>query len=201
MLTSLVTALIYSGSSIQANGKDIHCDSSRGSSSHSRNAHNSNSNATQRRPTQRNRKPFADLTLEERRQEFPQRLADALSAILFVAAETSIENRLRILQEITKKRNWKRHRLTSSFTHGSNNNVDDSENDNDANSDDDSDDDVVGKDAMKDREKTLKRVMETRAKLCPVCKWEEQKTNSNANASTSASGETIPLLDRDDVRL
>eukprot|EP01083_Nonionella_stella_P191578 708997_1 len=161
MLTSLVTALIYSGSSIQANGKHIHCDSSRGSTSHSysRNAHNSNSNATQRRPTQRNRKPFADLTLEERRQEFPQRLADALSAILFVAAETSIENRLRILQDITKKRNWKRHRLTSSFTHGSNSNGDDSENDNDVDSDDDSDDDVVGKDvemAMKDREKNIK---------------------------------------------
>ena len=131
MLTSVVTALMYSGVSIQ--GKEINCNSCR-------------------------RKPFGEITLDEQKREFPQRLTDALSAILLMAADTSTKRRLHTIAEISKKI-------------GQSNNAQKDEYE--------TDDDDLKDEAMKDREATMKRVVETRAMLCPVCRWDESGNNKD----------------------
>eukprot|EP00934_Nitzschia_sp_Nitz4_P006136 Nitzschia sp. Nitz4//scaffold22_size323478//165136//167832//NITZ4_000541-RA/size323478-processed-gene-0.405-mRNA-1//1//CDS//3329543037//6126//frame0 len=73
-IVSIVTALLYTGVSIQGNELS----------------------------TFSGRKPFADLTLEERKQEFLPRLTDALSSLLFVAAMSSKERKQRALQKAMK---------------------------------------------------------------------------------------------------
>mmetsp|Transcript_3183 Transcript_3183/g.7039 ORF Transcript_3183/g.7039 Transcript_3183/m.7039 type:complete len:1121 (+) Transcript_3183:97-3459(+) len=59
-LLSIVTALLYSGASIQG-GSTVTCDA--------------------------DRVPFDELTLEQRKREFDPRLVDALSALMFIAAK------------------------------------------------------------------------------------------------------------------
>ncbi|KAL7541720.1 hypothetical protein ACHAXR_011154 [Thalassiosira sp. AJA248-18] len=59
-LLSIVTALIYSGASIQG-GMMVSCDA--------------------------NRIPFDELTLDQRKREFDPRLVDALASLIFVAAQ------------------------------------------------------------------------------------------------------------------
>ena len=45
---------------------------------------------------------------------------------------------------------------------------------------------------MKERELTMKRTMETRAKLCPVCRWEEDDNLKFIEpTSLSVPGSTI----------
>jgi hypothetical protein len=139
MLTSLVTALLYSG--VTTHGKDI--------------TFNSNG-----------RKPFAQLSSAEKKQQFPSRLADALSAILVVASETSVKYRLELLNEISKKIELYRESYRD---------------------DDDSESEEVHD---KTREATIKRVMKTRAMLCPVCRWDENTNNRE-----------IALLDKDDLKM
>jgi hypothetical protein len=68
-LLSVVTALIYSGVSIQ--GSTVDCSAVR--------------------------TPFAELSEEERKREFDTRLVDALSSLLLVAAKTSLERKKRAL--------------------------------------------------------------------------------------------------------
>ncbi|KAL7513813.1 hypothetical protein ACHAXN_011174 [Cyclotella atomus] len=60
-LLSIVTAMIYSGASIR--GNTVTCDA--------------------------DWTPFDDLTLEHRKREFPNRLIEALSALIFIAAQTT----------------------------------------------------------------------------------------------------------------
>ena len=60
-LLSVVTAMLYTGASIQ--GNEVNCTSSR--------------------------KPFMDLSEDDRKREFETRLADALSALIFIAANAS----------------------------------------------------------------------------------------------------------------
>ena len=131
MLTSLVTALLYSGASIQ--GKEVNCNAAK-------------------------RKPFVELSVDEKRKQFTRRLADALSAILFVAGETSTNFRLQKLAEISKKLDKR---------HESKRDGHESEEDHDTDH------------SLKDREATMKRVMETRAMLCPVCRWDESGDNKD----------------------
>lgn len=141
MLTSLVTALLYSG--VTTHGKDI------------------NFNNT-------SRKPFAQLSSTEKKQQYPSRLADALSAILVVASETSVKYRLNLLNEISEKIELYR----------------------DSYRDDDDDDSENEEMHDKSREATIKRVMKTRAMLCPVCRWDETGNNQE-----------VALLDRDDLKM
>ena len=68
-LLSVVTALMYSGASIQ--GTTVNCSAAR--------------------------TPFAELTEKERKSEFDSRLADALAALLLVAANASVKRKKRAL--------------------------------------------------------------------------------------------------------
>jgi hypothetical protein len=68
-ILSLVTALLYSGASIQ--GKQVSCSSVR--------------------------TPFAELSESERKRQFESRLADALSALLLIAANASLDRKKRAL--------------------------------------------------------------------------------------------------------
>lgn len=74
-LVSLVTALLYTGASVQ--GNEINCSSLR--------------------------KPFARLSLDEKRREYDLRLSDALSALLHVAAMAALRRRSRALTKIEEK--------------------------------------------------------------------------------------------------
>lgn len=137
MLTSLVTALLYSDVSVQ--GAKIVANSLK-------------------------RKPFIQLSAEERKKQFNERLADALAAILCIAAESSTKFRLETLSELLKKMKRKQ----------------------ESKKDPEMSDDECDRDqGLKDREITMRRVMETRAKLCPVCRWD----NTNE--------EGVDVLDRD----
>jgi len=128
LLTSIVTALLYSG--ISTHGKDI-CFHTR--------------------------TPFGQLSRTEKKQQFPSRLADVLSAILIVASEASVKYRLDLLNDITKKIELYRDLYRD---------------------DEDSDDDEVHD---KTREATIKRVMKTRATLCPVCRWDDTGNNRDVS--------------------
>jgi hypothetical protein len=68
-LLSVVTALIYSGASIQ--GPTVNCNAAR--------------------------QPFAELSESERKREFDSRLVDALSSLLFIAAQASVDRKKRTL--------------------------------------------------------------------------------------------------------
>lgn len=70
-LISVVTAMLYTGACVQGN------QVSRSSS----------------------RRPFAELTPEERRREFEARLADALSALLLIAVQASMERKRKALKK------------------------------------------------------------------------------------------------------
>jgi len=131
MLTSLVTALLYSGVSIQ--GKEINCNAAK-------------------------RKAFAQLTIDEKKKQFTCRLADALSAILFVAGETSTNFRLQQLADISKKLERRQESKRDGY-----------------NSDEEREKQYH---LMKDRAAT-ERVMETRAMLCRVCRWDEIGENKD----------------------
>eukprot|EP00531_Pseudo-nitzschia_arenysensis_P017460 CAMPEP_0116118888 /NCGR_PEP_ID=MMETSP0329-20121206/2349_1 /TAXON_ID=697910 /ORGANISM="Pseudo-nitzschia arenysensis, Strain B593" /LENGTH=1086 /DNA_ID=CAMNT_0003612555 /DNA_START=26 /DNA_END=3286 /DNA_ORIENTATION=+ len=64
-ITSIVTGLLYSGASIQ--GNEVNFTSGKA--------------------------PWASLTAEERKRQFESRLADALSSLIFVAAEASLKRK------------------------------------------------------------------------------------------------------------
>lgn len=70
-LTSLVTALLYSGACLQ--GKTVKCFDV-------------------------DKKSFDSLTLDEKKKEFPSRLTEALTAILWVASESGRKNRENVVQ-------------------------------------------------------------------------------------------------------
>lgn len=70
-LLSIVTAMLYTGASIQ--GDEVNCTSAK--------------------------KPFAELSEEERKRQFESRLADALSALIFVAAKASQDRKKRALRK------------------------------------------------------------------------------------------------------
>lgn len=71
-ILSIVTALMYSGASIQ--GEEVNC-----------NAH---------------QKPFVELTPDERKKQFESRLANALSSLIFVAAKASLLRKKRAAKKI-----------------------------------------------------------------------------------------------------
>ncbi|KAL3915621.1 MAG: hypothetical protein SGILL_005562 [Bacillariaceae sp.] len=79
-ILSVITALLYSGASIQ--GNTVNCKSGK--------------------------KPWATLTLEDKKREYEGRLADAISSLLFVAAQSSIERKHRALRKHKKKLNHNR---------------------------------------------------------------------------------------------
>jgi hypothetical protein len=64
-ILSIVTALLYTGASIQ--GDEVNCTTGR--------------------------KPWADLTPEDRKRQFEVRLADALSSLIFIAAKSSLRRK------------------------------------------------------------------------------------------------------------
>ena len=125
---SLVTALLYSGASIQ--GNEVNCNSCK--------------------------VPFSELSVEERQKEFPQRLADALSAILFVAAQSGAERRNTALASLVKKFEEKRKKRQKKKD---DNGIDD----------DFEDEQDPSRD---DRDLMMRQLMRVRARLCPVCRWE-----------------------------
>ena len=69
-LLSVVTAMLYTGASIQ--GKEVNCTAAR--------------------------KPFLELSEDERKREFETRLTDALSALIFIAAKASTKRKERALR-------------------------------------------------------------------------------------------------------
>ena len=70
-ILSIVTAMMYNGASIQ--GREVNCTSAR--------------------------KPFIELTPEERKREFEPRLADVLSALIHVAAKASEARKKRAIRK------------------------------------------------------------------------------------------------------
>jgi hypothetical protein len=76
-ILSIVTALMYSGAALQ--GTVVNCESGK--------------------------KPWAALTLEEKKREFDGRLADALTSLIYIAATSSIERKRKALQKQQKKMN------------------------------------------------------------------------------------------------
>jgi len=134
-LISIVTALLYTGACIQ--GKEVNCNSCK-------------------------RKLFADLSNQERQNEFPERLADALSALLFIAANESVKYRLGGLEKIEKKLTKKRHKMKKRKYFE----VDPYDCDEEGN--------YIDKDrSSQDRELMKKQEMLHYAKVCSVCRWEE----------------------------
>ena len=73
-MLSLVTALIYSGVSLEKGAVSIHVD----------------------------RAPFAELSLEERRRQFGQRLEDVLSSLIFIAAKAGTQRCKNMLEKYDK---------------------------------------------------------------------------------------------------
>jgi hypothetical protein len=129
-LTSLVTALLYTGASIQ--GNEVNCNS--------------------------NRNFFGDLKDEERKVEFPNRLADALSCILFVAAKEEADRKLRTLAKLDEKllKRKQRHKERRRYQEEDLEEVD-----------------VEEDAASKDRTTQMRQKMILRSKLTPVCRWDE----------------------------
>ena len=131
MLTSLLTASLYIGVSVQ--GKEINCNPAK-------------------------RKAFAHLNIDEKKKQVTFRLADALSAILFVAGKTSSNFRLQqlaeIFQKLEKRHESKRDEYGSEEEHEKDHHL------------------------IKDRVAT-ERVTETRAILCRVCRWDESGDNKD----------------------
>lgn len=70
-IMSVVTALLYTGASIQ--GREVNCNSTR--------------------------RKFGELNAEEKKREFPLRLVDALSSLLFTATRPGIQRRKQIFEK------------------------------------------------------------------------------------------------------
>ena len=154
-ILSIVTpALLYTGASIQ--GKEVNCSSCQ-------------------------KKPFADLSLDERKRQFPERLADALSSLLFIAAKDSTKARLTMLEDIEeklqlKRKRLKKHKIAIVDTYDS-----------------DEVSDFDGKDLPdEDKELEMKQLMKNRTKLCSVCHWEVD-TNGDLKVPLDQ------LIDNDDL--
>jgi len=85
-ILSIVTALLYTGASAQT--REASCSTSR--------------------------RPFVELSKEERQREFEGRLADALSALLLIAAKASVARkrqalqRLKQSQDLADKQKWQK---------------------------------------------------------------------------------------------
>jgi hypothetical protein len=150
----LVTALLYSGVSIV--GHEVNCN--------------------------RDRKPFADLSLEERKLEFPRRLADALSAILFIAAKQSSEKRKSSITLLESELNKERMELSKETTNGI------------ATSDLDPDDSLDP--SRDDCESMIKQDLHRQCRLVPVCRWEVEE-----NKMKKPPRLTISLSNIEDLRL
>ena len=80
-ILSIVTALLYTGASIQ--GNEVNCTSGK--------------------------KPWAELTAEERKREFEDRLADALSSLIFIAAKTSRNRKEKAYRNIQRRAKKRKH--------------------------------------------------------------------------------------------
>ena len=111
-------------------------------------------------------KPFAKLSKEEKKKEFPERLTTALAALLFIAAKESTNHRLDTLKDINKRLEEKRHKrkqhMLECHTYDSDEGYDSS---------------CMGKDVSEDdRELMMKQLMQHQVRLCQVCQWEEDKT-------------------------
>ncbi len=139
VLLSIVTALLYTGASIQ--GNEVNCKACR-------------------------RKPFADLSLDERKKEFPERLIDALAALLFIVAKESTKHRSETLADIEKRlckkrKMFRQRKMTTGYD-----------------SDDDWDSSTNGRDIPdEDSEIMMNQLMQHRLQLCQVCHWEEDKNS------------------------
>ncbi len=73
-ITSIVTGLLYSGASVQ--GNEVNFTSGKA--------------------------PWASLTVEQRKREFESRLADALSSLIFVAAQASLKRKRKAYRKALK---------------------------------------------------------------------------------------------------
>ena len=129
-LTSFVTGLLYTGASIQ--GREVNCNS--------------------------NRKSFGDLTEVEKKVEFPDRLADALSCILFVAAKEESDRKIRILAKLDEKLLKRKQRLKERKRY---------------HEEDLEEVDLEEDAACVDRTTQMRQKMLLRSKLVPVCRWDE----------------------------
>jgi len=133
--------MMYSGASIQ--GKSINC-------------------------SQSSRKPFAELTEEERKREFEPRLADALAAILYAAAKNSAKRREAAIQRLERRvkreergclKQSKSRKKGKKKSKGSDTGKDDA----------DKEKDMAYLDWQRMRIQQLRR----RLRLCPVARWED----------------------------
>ena len=141
LLLSLVTSMMYSGASIQC--KSVNCSRS-------------------------SRKPFAELTEEERKREFEPRLADALAAILYAAAKNSAKRREAAIQRLERRvKREERGSLKQSKSRkkGKKKSNGDGTDKDDA----DKEKDVAYLDWQRMRIQQLRR----RLRLCPVARWED----------------------------
>ena len=132
-LTSLVTALLYSGACLQ--GKTVRC-------------------------VDVDKKPFDSLTLDEKKKEFPSRLTEALTAILWIASESGRENRSNVIacvqQRYSRKRK-KRKFPQEAGTPADSTVLDHQEKCTNQNTDHDG---------------GVEQLIANRLKLCPVCRWD-----------------------------
>lgn len=142
-LTSLVTALLYSGACLQ--GRSVKCSDV-------------------------DRKPFDSLTLDEKKKEFPSRLAEALTAILWVASESGRKNRLNAVECVEHRYANKRKRKKPSQeversidTHLDHH-------------------DEIRRISHSHDNGGNQQLIANRLKLCPVCRWDSLgQTSSDWN--------------------
>jgi hypothetical protein len=150
-LVSLVTALLYSGVTVL--GNEVNCNV--------------------------DRKPFAELSLDERRLEFPRRLSDALSAILFIAAKRHSEKRRFAISLVESELRKERQQLIHQV--------------NDRNSSDVFYD--YSPDPCRDDcESMIKQVLQRQSRLIPVCRWELEENNMKKPLRLSISMSNIADL-------
>ena len=131
-LLSIVTAMLYSGASIR--GNTVTCDA--------------------------DRTPFDELTLEQRKREFPKRLIEALSALIFIASQSMSSRCLKALAKMDKRHAYRRKKQSGEedvFTF-----------------------EGLNKERRED-EFTLNRLkLERRVHQCRVCSWEPDTANNDS---------------------
>ena len=170
LLMSFVTGVMYAGASVQ--GNVVNCNQTR--------------------------KPFGDLSEDERKREFESRLVDALAAVLHVAAKESAKKREKAVRRLEKRvkcqssggkkrRRKKMKKDNVAETAALKKTGDDMDADKAKDEgrgrkpigmdyeDDEKEKDIAYLDWQQMRIQRLRR----RLRLCPVCRWEENPVSSD----------------------
>jgi len=117
------------------------------------------------------RKGFAEMSVEERKSEFPRRLSDALSSILFIAAKESHEKRKFAITLLESELNKARRNETATVSNNSS----------------DVDPDNSLDPSRDDCELMIKQDLHRQCRLVPVCRWETEQSEVKKQPRLSIS--------------